>query len=37
MRSETFQTPGKVRTELRVGAGEIRLTSGEDGQTVVSL
>ena len=37
MRTETFQTPGKVRTELRVGAGEIRLTSGEDGQTVVSL
>jgi DUF4097 and DUF4098 domain-containing protein YvlB len=37
MRSETFQTPGKVRTELRLGAGEIRLSSGEDGRTVVSL
>jgi DUF4097 and DUF4098 domain-containing protein YvlB len=37
MRTETFQTPGKVRTDLRLGAGEIRLTSGEDGQTVVSL
>jgi DUF4097 and DUF4098 domain-containing protein YvlB len=37
MRTETFQTPGKVRTELRLGAGEIRLTSGEEGQTVVTL
>ena len=32
MRTETFQTPGKVRTELRLGAGEIRLTSGEEAE-----
>ncbi len=37
MRTETFQTPGDVRTEIRIGSGEIRLDTGEDGQTVVSL
>jgi DUF4097 and DUF4098 domain-containing protein YvlB len=37
MRTETFETPGKVRTDIRLGSGEIRLDSGEDGQTIVSL
>jgi DUF4097 and DUF4098 domain-containing protein YvlB len=37
MRTETFQTPGKVSTEIRIGSGEIRLDSGEDGQTIVTL
>lgn len=37
MRTETFQTPGKVSTEIRTGSGEIRLDSGEEGQTIVTL
>ena len=37
MRTETFQTPGPVRTEIRVGAGEVRLDTGETGQTTVAL
>ncbi len=37
MRTETFQTPGKVKTEIRIGSGEIRLDSGEEGQTIVTL
>jgi DUF4097 and DUF4098 domain-containing protein YvlB len=37
MRTETFETPGKVRTDIRLGSGEIRLDSGEDGQTIVIL
>lgn len=37
MRTETFQTPGQVNTEIRIGSGEIRLDTGEDGQTVVRL
>jgi DUF4097 and DUF4098 domain-containing protein YvlB len=37
MRTETFATPGPVRLDIRVGAGEIRLASGEDGSTTVTL
>ncbi len=37
MRTETFQTPGPVRTEIRLGPGEVRLNSGEEGQTIVTL
>jgi DUF4097 and DUF4098 domain-containing protein YvlB len=37
MRTETFQTPGTVRTEVRLGAGEIRLDTGESGETTVTL
>jgi DUF4097 and DUF4098 domain-containing protein YvlB len=37
VRTETFQTPGEVRTEIRLGSGEVRLNSGEDGQTIVTL
>ena len=37
MRTETFQTPGRVRTEIRLGAGEIRLDTGETDQTIVTL
>ncbi len=37
MRTETFQTPGEVRTQLRLGSGEIRLESGESGETTVTL
>jgi DUF4097 and DUF4098 domain-containing protein YvlB len=37
MRTETFQTPGPVRLDLRLGAGEIRLESGEVSETTVTL
>jgi DUF4097 and DUF4098 domain-containing protein YvlB len=37
MRTETFQTPGPVRLDLRLGAGEIRLESGEASETTVTL
>src|SRR2546423_6799229 len=37
MRTETFQTPGPVRTEIRLGSGGARLSSGEEGQTIVTL
>jgi DUF4097 and DUF4098 domain-containing protein YvlB len=37
MRTETFTTPGPVRLDVRLGAGEIRLASGEDGSTMVTL
>jgi DUF4097 and DUF4098 domain-containing protein YvlB len=37
MRTETFKTPGQVRLDIRVGAGEIRLASGADGETTVTL
>jgi hypothetical protein len=37
MRTETFQTPGQVRLDIRVGAGEIRLESGAEGETTVTL
>jgi DUF4097 and DUF4098 domain-containing protein YvlB len=37
VRTETFQTPGQVRTEIRIGSGEVRLDTGEDGRTIVTL
>ena len=37
MRTENFETPGPVRLDLRLGAGEIRLASGESGTTTVTL
>src|SRR5438105_6550490 len=37
MRTETFKTPGTVRTEVRIGAGEIRLDTGETEETTVTL
>ena len=37
MRTETFKTPGHVRLDIRLGAGEIRLASGADGETTVTL
>jgi hypothetical protein len=37
MRTETFTTPGSLRLDLRLGAGEIRLASGADGETTVTL
>ena len=37
MRTETFSTPGRVRLDIRLGAGEIRLESGADGETTVTL
>jgi DUF4097 and DUF4098 domain-containing protein YvlB len=37
MRDETFQTPGPVRAEVRIGAGEIRFEAAETAETTVSL
>jgi DUF4097 and DUF4098 domain-containing protein YvlB len=37
VRSETFQTPGDVRLDVRLGAGEIRLETGESHETTVVL
>ena len=37
MRTETFQTPGEVRLEVRLGAGEVRLETGEGDETTVVL
>ncbi len=37
MRTETFDTPGDVRLDIRLGAGEIRLETGEVTETTVSL
>ena len=37
MRSETFETPGDVRLNIRLGAGEIRLETGDASQTTVTL
>jgi DUF4097 and DUF4098 domain-containing protein YvlB len=37
VRTETFQTPAPVRLDLRLGAGEIRLESGEVSETTVTL
>jgi DUF4097 and DUF4098 domain-containing protein YvlB len=37
VRTETFETPGPVGLDLRLGAGEIRLASGEAGTTTVTL
>jgi hypothetical protein len=37
VRNETFQTPGHVRLEVRLGAGEIRLETDEVEETTVVL
>ena len=37
MRTETFQTPGDVRLEVRLGAGEIRLEAAEVQETTILL
>jgi DUF4097 and DUF4098 domain-containing protein YvlB len=37
MRTETFDTPGEVGLDIRLGAGEIRLETGEAEQTTVEL
>ena len=38
MRTETFQTPGAVRLDIRNGAGEVRLDASDSRQeTVVTL
>lgn len=37
MRTETFQTPGPVRLDVRLGAGEIRLETADVQETTVVL
>ena len=37
VRSETFETPGEVRLNVRLGSGEIRLETGDVSQTTVRL
>jgi DUF4097 and DUF4098 domain-containing protein YvlB len=37
MRTETFQTPGPVRLDIRLGAGEVRLEASETAETTVRL
>jgi DUF4097 and DUF4098 domain-containing protein YvlB len=37
VRTETFQTPGKVRLDIRLGAGEVRLETAEVEETTVAL
>jgi hypothetical protein len=37
VRTETFQTPGDVRLEVRLGAGEIRLEASDVQETTVVL
>jgi DUF4097 and DUF4098 domain-containing protein YvlB len=37
MRTETFQTPGPVRLDVRVGSGEIRLEAADTAETTVTL
>src|SRR5262245_22949633 len=38
MRTETFQTPGAVRLDIRNGAGEVRIDAGSlEGETSVVL
>jgi DUF4097 and DUF4098 domain-containing protein YvlB len=37
MRTETFQTPGPVRLDIRLGAGEIRLETADVAETTVTL
>jgi DUF4097 and DUF4098 domain-containing protein YvlB len=37
VRSETFQTPGDVQLDVRLGAGEIRLETGDAQETTVRL
>jgi DUF4097 and DUF4098 domain-containing protein YvlB len=37
MRTETFQTPGPVRLDVRLGSGEIRLEASDTAETTVTL
>ena len=37
MRTETFQTPGDLRLEVRLGAGEVRLETADVQETTVVL
>ena len=37
MRTESFPTPGRLRLDIRLGAGEIRLASGQAGETIGGL
>jgi Putative adhesin len=37
MRTETFQTPGPVRLDVRLGSGEIRLEASDTAETTVYL
>jgi DUF4097 and DUF4098 domain-containing protein YvlB len=37
MRTETFQTPGPVRLDIRLGAGEVRLEASQTSETTVRL
>ena len=37
MRSETFQTPGETRLDIRLGSGEVRLETAEVQETTVVL
>jgi DUF4097 and DUF4098 domain-containing protein YvlB len=37
MRTETFQTPGPVRLDVRLGSGEVRLETSETTETTVTL
>jgi hypothetical protein len=37
MRTETFQTPGPVRLDVRLGSGEIRLEASATSETTVTL
>jgi DUF4097 and DUF4098 domain-containing protein YvlB len=37
VRTETFQTPGKIRLDIRLGAGEIRLETADVQETTVVL
>jgi len=37
MRTETFQTPGETRLDIRLGAGEVRLETAEVQETTVVL
>src|SRR5690242_11472882 len=37
MRTETFQTPGETRLDIRLGAGEVRLEAAEVQETTVVL
>ena len=37
MRTETFQTPGETRLDIRLGAGEVRIETAEVQETTVVL
>jgi DUF4097 and DUF4098 domain-containing protein YvlB len=37
MRTETFDTPGEVRLDIRLGAGEVRLETADVNETTVVL